>query len=632
MEYKIKRISAFLFEIILVFLISCCFISQVQASESGDYTYNEISGGIEIAKYNGSDTDVIIPDSLDGKKVIKIGEKAFFANPTVENVVIPDSVMIIGNSAFEVCRNLKNVSVGSSVTEISDYAFRQCEKLLNINFKSNNLKRIGRSAFENNRSLLNLTIPYGTTSIGHSAFSACSNLREVIVPETVTEIITDNGFGFENTPFAYNLKNIILGKQGSAIEQHAKQYNLPFVDVENNQCANEKYYYESIEGGVKILYVKNTIMKDSIIPEQLDGKNVIEIGKSAFVNDQNLETINLPLVKKIDENAFINCTSLTRVTLPNTDIIDKNAFRSCKKLTEVIINPIKLEDEAFQDVFITKLSIGNRLESMGTYAISGAKITELQIPASIKNIEGGAFEFTALTKITIDPKAQGVSLKAFSMINRGMSSPVYSSKSLLTEVYIPAGVTDIDKEAFGDPVNLNENLIIYGTRDSAIEKFANEHKIQFKEYIEPAVTMTIEPESVSLKMEEKKALTAKFTPESEKKEVVWSSSDNNIAKVESDGVVTAIGEGNAMITASAGNLTAQCHITVQNSDFALGDVNKDKMINASDGLLTLRHSVKEIVLKDSDFTRGDVNKDSVVNASDGLQILRYSVKEINDFD
>lgn len=64
----------------------------------------------------------------------------------------------------------------------------------------------------------------------------------------------------------------------------------------------------------------------------------------------------------------------------------------------------------------------------------------------------------------------------------------------------------------------------------------------------------------------------------------------------------------------------------------LGDVNKDGNINASDGLLTLRHSVKEIVLKDSDFTRGDVNKDNVVNASDGLQILRYSVKEINSFD
>lgn len=64
----------------------------------------------------------------------------------------------------------------------------------------------------------------------------------------------------------------------------------------------------------------------------------------------------------------------------------------------------------------------------------------------------------------------------------------------------------------------------------------------------------------------------------------------------------------------------------------LGDVNKDKQINASDALLILRHSVKEIELTGNDFIWGDVNKDTLVNSSDGLQILRYAVKEINHFD
>lgn len=63
----------------------------------------------------------------------------------------------------------------------------------------------------------------------------------------------------------------------------------------------------------------------------------------------------------------------------------------------------------------------------------------------------------------------------------------------------------------------------------------------------------------------------------------------------------------------------------------LGDIVEDGEINASDALLCLRHSVKEIILTGNDFIRGDVNKDKVINAFDALQILRYLVKEINQF-
>lgn len=77
--------------------------------------------------------------------------------------------------------------------------------------------------------------------------------------------------------------------------------------------------------------------------------------------------------------------------------------------------------------------------------------------------------------------------------------------------------------------------------------------------------------------------------------------------------------------------SAPFEVTVSSNIFTLGDVNADKAINASDALLTLRHSVKEITLENEPFTRADVTKDGTVNASDALQILRYSVKEINSF-
>lgn len=46
------------------------------------------------------------------------------------------------------------------------------------------------------------------------------------------------------------------------------------------------------------------------------------------------------------------------------------------------------------------------------------------------------------------------------------------------------------------------------------------------------------------------------------KTVVWSSSDSGVATVDNDGKVAAIGGGNAIITAKAGNLSSTCAVTV----------------------------------------------------------------------
>lgn len=78
--------------------------------------------------------------------------------------------------------------------------------------------------------------------------------------------------------------------------------------------------------------------------------------------------------------------------------------------------------------------------------------------------------------------------------------------------------------------------------------------------------------------------------------------------------------------------TVQFTVEVLEPEYSLGDINADHMINASDALLALRHSVKEIVLEEKTLTRADVTKDEQVNASDALEILRYAVKEIDRFE
>lgn len=63
----------------------------------------------------------------------------------------------------------------------------------------------------------------------------------------------------------------------------------------------------------------------------------------------------------------------------------------------------------------------------------------------------------------------------------------------------------------------------------------------------------------------------------------------------------------------------------------LGDINNDSLINSSDALLALQHSVDKIKLTGDSFVYADVNRDSMVNSTDALKILQYSVGTIKNF-
>ena len=71
-------------------------------------------------------------------------------------------------------------------------------------------------------------------------------------------------------------------------------------------------------------------------------------------------------------------------------------------------------------------------------------------------------------------------------------------------------------------------------------------------------------------------LTATVSPSNAtNKTVIWSSSNNYVAKV-SEGTVTAIAEGTATITAVVGGKTASCTVTINKKEIAVSSVTLDK--------------------------------------------------------
>lgn len=71
--------------------------------------------------------------------------------------------------------------------------------------------------------------------------------------------------------------------------------------------------------------------------------------------------------------------------------------------------------------------------------------------------------------------------------------------------------------------------------------------------------------------------------------------------------------------------------SLEDDDYALGDVNLDGHITSSDALLALQASVGKITLESARQNAADVDKDGSVTATDALLILQYSVGKISSF-
>ena len=97
--------------------------------------YNEVDGEYTVTGYTGTATEVIIPESIDGKPVTAIGAGAF-AGSSVTKVTLPATLASIGEGAFEGCAMLDSIVIPEDVEVIGANAFLGCTALEVINCKA----------------------------------------------------------------------------------------------------------------------------------------------------------------------------------------------------------------------------------------------------------------------------------------------------------------------------------------------------------------------------------------------------------------------------------------------------------------------------------------------------------------
>ncbi len=229
-------------------------------------------------------TEVVIPNSINGKVVTEIGYQAFSDFYSLTSVTLPSTLQIIDNYAFGWCSLLDNIVIPEGVTYIGQSAFRDCSFLESVTLPST-LEILGQSAFSWCSMLENVVIPDGITTIPYSAFEYCSSLESITIPDSVTHVegmafagcsmlenvvIPDGVTTIEGNTFSNctSLKNITIPSSVTDISYNAFDgcpNNLTFIVAENSyaeQYAREHNYNVKYSTPVRDLGGMNIVIGD----------------------------------------------------------------------------------------------------------------------------------------------------------------------------------------------------------------------------------------------------------------------------------------------------------------------------------------------------------------------------------
>lgn len=286
-----------------------------------DYRYEELEDGtLEITEYTGSDTELVIPAKIDGKRVTSIGNSAFLDNINIKIIKLPETISNIKEYAFYGCSKLNSIELPERITSIEDMAFYDCSSLRSIE------------------------LPGSINSIGGAVFIGCKSLASITVNSDNLVYASKDGILYDK-----DIKTIICcpgGKKGSI--------KLPISVASIGNCAFagcSKLSSIKLSGSITIIgfqaFAGCSNLNSFELPE-----NITSIGSGAFQDCSSLSSIKLPEgITRIENQTFWNCSNLNYVKLPQSiNSLGYGAFLGCNSLSSIKLpeNITNIEDRAFE--------------------------------------------------------------------------------------------------------------------------------------------------------------------------------------------------------------------------------------------------------------------------------------------
>ena len=231
-----------------------------------------------------------------------------------ENVaVIGKGKSRIRNKDTKDLGNATKIVIEDGAMEIEDSAFMRFGNLKEV-ILPESMTKIGARAFGGCEKLVQIGLNNGITQIGEFAFSSCKGLKGISLPGSIQKLGRSAFYDCEN------LEKVELGNGITEVFGNAFKNcnNLKEITLPGSIQTIEGYAFKDLKGLERVRL----------------GDGTTTISENAFRDCGNLKEISLPQsIKAIYRFAFKDCKNLTKVESSlDLNVCDIRAFYGCQKL------------------------------------------------------------------------------------------------------------------------------------------------------------------------------------------------------------------------------------------------------------------------------------------------------------
>ena len=465
--------------------------NKLLVSSDGNFEY--YTDGT-LYRYLGTDTEVIIPEEINGttittidahfisthytesiptghvthyfnfkqitklsipSTVVKITNTSLWGflndfSPSIEEVIVDedntvyssqDGVLYNKNKTslilYPASKNDETFILPETVVSIGSFAFNYCKYIKTV-IMNDSLNYIGKSAFAYS-CIETLTVPDTVITISDYAFYSCKQLKTVIMNDSLNYI--------GNSSFAYScIDTLTVPKNVTTIGSYAfcGCYNLKNFNISSE---NEKY--EFYDGAI---YLKGRETMVELLPYY---------ATSTYTVPANVKTLGT--------GALSGCDKIQYLTIPNTvTTIDYGVCQDCDGLISVNFpsNITKIPDRMFYGCrFKYGYKIPEGITSLGYGAFSSTGLEEITIPSSVKTVGRSCFAYNySLKTATIENGLESIGVYLF------------EGCSQLKTIMIKSYSVGLNSSIFYD---IPSNTTFYGYYGSTTEEFAKNNNYTF---------------------------------------------------------------------------------------------------------------------------------------------------------
>ena len=469
--------------------------------------------------YRKQDADQPFAELVIEEGVEEIGSSAFYGCSGFSSASIPSSVKVIGEKAFYNCSNINFGNLTLYVETINESAFWECRGITSI--KLIGTKTIKNNAFGNCFGLK--TIDFGTSleKIETGAFYQCIALEEVYLPDSVKELEVqspDRGpfYGCWSLTILIDYNNVelaqLLSSVGLEYEFSNHQFLLTFIDNLGNNSTRFYNFGDKIELATPTwdqhvfagwyedetftvpwvgqtmpphdltLYAGWDFNVFTLTVKPMNGENPTEY---TFASGNTIDIVSPTkngyvfagwALNEIGDEPFDGIMPAENITIyARWKEAAANGNYEAMGDHVALIGYVLLEEES-KTVYLPDQVDGMPLTVISSGAFSNSQVEAVFIPASVMQIEQGAFSgsdtLSAIHISSDNPVYKSIDGVVY---NKDGTKLIFCPPTAVKHVNVPNGVTEIGPYAFDgtaiSSVTLPQTLTKIGERafrDTAI--------------------------------------------------------------------------------------------------------------------------------------------------------------------